>query len=86
MPSNTFDDVIFNAVGARSRAQDHAGTQTVFVDAVTAGILTAVTAGLFTATVAIGSTPSNDLQWVMEELRKSGYGVSISTTNLVITW
>lgn len=86
MPSNTFDDIIPNAVGCHSRAQDHAGTQTVFVDAVVAGIHTAVTAGAFTATVAIGATTSDNLQWVMEELRKSGFGVSISTTNLVITW
>jgi len=86
MPSNTLDDLLPSAIAAHSRAIDYLGTQTVFYRTVVVGILTAITTGLMTATVAIGSTTSKDLQWVMEELRKNGYTVAISTTNLVITW
>ena len=86
MASNTLDDLIPRATAAHSRALDHAGTQTVFVDAVAAAIITAVTSGLYTATIAEGSTTSTDIQWVMEELRHNGYTVSTSTTNLVVTW
>ena len=86
MASNTLDDLIFSSTAARNRATDHAGTQTVFVDAVVAAILTAVTSGAFTATIAISTTSSKDLQWVMEELRHDGYSVVISSTNLVVTW
>jgi len=86
MASNTLDDLLFSATAAHSRTTDHAGTQTVFVDAVVDAILTAVTAGTFTATIAEGSTSSQDIQWVMEELRHNGYTVTTSTTNLVVSW
>jgi hypothetical protein len=86
MPSNKLDDLFASAVAARSRATDHASTQTVLVDAVVAGIQTAVTAGLFTATVAEGGATSADIQWVMEQLRQAGYTVSLSTTNIVVSW
>jgi hypothetical protein len=86
MASNTLDDLIFSATAAHSRTNDHAGTQTVFVDLVVAAILVAVTAGTFTATVAEGSTSSQDIQWVIEELRHNGYTVTTSTSNIVISW
>lgn len=86
MPSNKLDDLFASAIAAHSRAQDHAGTQTVLVDAVVAGIQTAVTAGNFTATVAEGGATSADIQWVIEQLRQAGYTVTTSTTNLVISW
>ena len=86
MASNTLDDLIPSSTAAHSRTLDHAGTQTVFVDLVAAAIQTAVTAGTFTATVAEGSTSSQDIQWVIEELRHNGYGVTTSVANIVITW
>lgn len=86
MASNTLDDLFVSAIAARLRATDHAGTQTTLVDAVVAGIQTAVTSGLFTATVAEGSATSADIQWVVEQLITAGYGVTLSSTNLVITW
>jgi len=86
MASNTLDDLIFSATAAHSRANDHAGTQTVFVDAVVQALLTAVTAGNFTVTIAEGGTSSQDIQWVIEELRHNGYTVTTSTTNIVVSW
>jgi len=86
MSSIVIDDLFFSSTAAHSRANDHAGTQTVFVDAVVAAILTAVTSGAFTATIAEGSTSSQDIQWVIEQLRQAGYGVTTSTTNIVVTW
>ena len=86
MANNKTDDLFVSATAAHSRALDVAGAQTIFVDAVVAAIQTAITAGLFTATVALGSTNSKDIQWVVEELRQAGYGVTFSTTNIVITW
>jgi len=86
MPSNTLDDLIPSAVAAHSRAVDFLGTQTVFVRTVTQAILTAITTGLFTVTVPMGATTSQDIQWVVEELRHNGYTVTTSTTNVVISW
>jgi hypothetical protein len=86
MSSLPTEDIIPSALAAKNRTFDHAGTQTVLVDAVVAGIHTAVTAGSYTATVAEGSATSADIQWVIEALRQGGYTVTTSTTNLVITW
>jgi len=86
MPSNTLDDLFVSVVAAHSRTLDHAGAQTIFVNAVVAAIETAITAGTYTATIALGSTTSDIIQWVVEQLRKSGYTVSFSTTNIVVSW
>ena len=86
MPSNVLDDLFVSAVAAHSRTLDHAGLQTVFVDLVVATIQTAITAGLYTATIAEGSTSSAIIQWVIEQLRADGYGVTTSTSNIVVTW
>lgn len=86
MPSNVLDDVLFSAVAARSRALDAASNQTVFFTEVVESILEAVDDGTFTVTVAEGAATSGTIQWVIEQLRLSGYGVTTSTTNLVITW
>lgn len=86
MASNTLDDLIVSARAARQRAQDAAGTQTVLLNVVVAAIETAITAGTFTATAAEGSATSADIQWVCEQLRAAGYGVTLSTTNIVVTW
>jgi ketopantoate hydroxymethyltransferase len=86
MPSNVLDDLFVSRVAAHSRTLDHAGAQTVFVNAVVAGMETAITAGTYTATIAIGATTTDIVQWVMEQLRQNGFDVSISTTNLVVSW
>lgn len=88
MASNTLDDLFPSAVAAHSRAQNSAGTQTILVDAVVAAIHTAVTSGSFTATYNATGKSSVDIQWVVEQLRLSGFGVTLSGSNpnIVITW
>jgi hypothetical protein len=86
MPSLHTDDVIPTAIAAKSRAMDSGSTQTVLVTEVAESIIEAADDGLFTVTVAEGGATSADIQWVMEALRKGGYTVTTSTTNLVISW
>jgi len=86
MASNTIDDLLFSATAAHSRAVDFAGTQTIFYSEVVELILEAVDDGLFTVTIAEGGASSQDIQWVIEELRHNGFGVTTSTTNIVVTW
>lgn len=86
MPSNVLDDVLFSAVAAHSRAVDFASTQTIFFTEVTELILEAVDDGTFTVTISATGQSSQDIQWVIEQLRLSGYGVTTSTTNIVVTW
>ena len=86
MASNPLDDILPSAVASHSRSIDFLGTQTIFLRAVVTAINTARVTGLFTATIAVGSTTSGDLQWVLELLRQCGYGVTFSTTNIVVTW
>ena len=88
MPSNVLDDLFVSAVAAHSRATDSAGTQTILVDAVVAAIQTAITAGLFTATYNATGKSSTNIQWVAEQLRNAGYGVTVSgaNPNIVVTW
>jgi hypothetical protein len=86
MASNTTDDLLFSATAAHSRALDVADTQTILYTEVVETILEAVDDGLFTATIAEGSATSADIQWVISELRHNGFGVTTSTTNIVVTW
>jgi hypothetical protein len=86
MPNIHSDDLIPTALAANSRAHDVSGSQTVLTRVVAAAIITAVASGLFTATVAEGAATPGDVQWVIEVLRKGGYGVTTSSTNIVITW
>jgi len=88
MASNTLDDLFVSAQAARERATDAAGTQTILVDAVVAAIQTAITAGLFTATYNATGKQSQDIQWVAEQLRNCGYGVTISGAHpdIVVTY
>lgn len=86
MPANVIDDILPSVLASRSRSTDYLGTQTIFLRAVAAAIATARVTGLTTATVALGATPSQDIQWVVEQLRQAGYTVTFSTTNIVITW
>jgi len=88
MASNPLDDLIVSATAAHSRANDHAGTQTILVDAIVANIQTAITAGNFTSTYNATGKSSQDIQWVVEQLRNAGYGVTLSgaNPNIVVTW
>lgn len=88
MASNTLDDLFITATAAHSRANDHAGVQTVLVDAVVANIQTAVTAGSFTSTYNATGKASKDIQWVVEQLRNNGFTVTLSGSNpnVVISW
>jgi hypothetical protein len=86
MSANPLDDILPSAVASHSRSVDYLGTQTIFLRAVVTAIDTARVTGLFTATVTEGATTSGNIQWVEELLRQCGYGVTHSTTNLVITW
>lgn len=88
MPSNSLDDLFVSAVAAHNRATDAAGSQTILVNAVVAAIETAITAGLFTATYNATGKASNNIQWVAEQLRNAGYGVTVSGSHpdIVTTW
>lgn len=86
MASNVLDDLLFSVTAAHSRANNHLGTQTIFMGAVTQAVLTAVLAGNFTVTVNMDSAPLQDITWVIEELRHDGYTVTLSTDNIVISW
>ena len=88
MASNTLDDLFVTATAAHSRANDAAGTQTILVDAVVANIQTAITAGLFTSTYNATGKASQNIQWVVEQLRNNGFTVSLSgaNPNIVISW
>jgi hypothetical protein len=80
------DEIFMDALAAHKAAQTSTATQTVFKNAVLAAIVTAFTAGLYTATVAVGSTPSQDVQYVLQQLNNSGYTASVTGTNLVANW
>jgi len=86
MPSNPIDEILPSAIASHNRSVDYLGTQTIFLRLVVTAINTARVTGLFTATIALGSTTSGDIQWVVDLLRQSGYGVTFSTTNIVVTW
>jgi hypothetical protein len=86
MANNTLDDLFFSAQGAHERAYNSAGTQTILVDAVVAAILTAVTSGLFTCTYNASGKASQDVQWVLEQLRLDGYTVTVSGSTWTISW
>lgn len=86
MASNPLDEIVPSATAARSRATDYLGTQTVFLRLVNQAILTAIVTGLFTVTVAQGAATSQNIQWVIDLLRQNGYTVTLSTSNIVISW
>jgi len=80
------DGLLMNAVAAHSAADTSAATQTVFLDAVVAAIVVAFTAGLYTASIACGTTPSADVQWVTKHLNDRQYTARVTGANLVVTW
>ena len=86
MNSGIQDEVFMSPVAAHQAAQQHLQTQEIFKDAVAASILVAVTAGAFTSSTAVGSTPSQDVQYVLAILNQAGYQASVTGLNLVANW
>jgi hypothetical protein len=60
--------------------------QKVFSTAVAQAILTAAIAGTFTASIAVGSTPSEVVQYVVASLNQGSYQAAVTGPNLVISW
>jgi hypothetical protein len=86
MNSGILDEVFMSPVSAHQAALNSAASQEVFKLAVASSILTAVTAGSFTSSTAVGSTPSQDVQYVLALLNQAGYQASVTGTNLVVSW
>jgi len=80
------DEVFMDALAAHKAADTSTATQTVFKNAVVAAIVTAFTAGLYTATIAVGSTPSADVQYVVALLNNAQYQARVTGTDLVVNW
>lgn len=80
------DEIFMDAVAAHSAADSAASSQTVFKDAVVAAIVVAFTAGLYSATIAVGSTPSQDVQYVTHMLNNKQYQAHVTGTSLVVNW
>lgn len=80
------NEVFCDAVAAHAAADSAASTQTIFKSAVVAAIVVAFTAGAYTATIAVGSTPSQDVQYVVHMLNNKQFQAHVTGTNLVVTW
>lgn len=86
MNSSIQDEVFMSPGAAHEVALHPADAQVVFKVAVSAAILAAATAGLFTATVAVGSTASAVVQYVVALLNQANYQARVTGTNLVVNW
>lgn len=86
MNSGISDEVFMSPGAAHASALESTTSQMVFKLAVASSILVAVTAGLFTSTTAVGSTPSQDVQYVLAVLNRAGYQASVTGVNLVASW
>lgn len=80
------DEIFMDALAAHKAADTATATQTIFKDAVVAAIVTAFTAGLYTASIAVGTTPSQDVQYVTKQLNDRQYSARVTGTNLVVNW
>lgn len=80
------DEIFMDALAANQAADTAAASQTIFKAAVVAAIVVAFTAGLYTATVACGSTPSADVQYVLNILNQKQYNARVTGANLIVTW
>jgi hypothetical protein len=75
-----------SAPESRSLAgQKNAGDQPV-QNAIDVAINTAINGGLFTCTVSVSGYAALDIQNNMNILSQLGYGVSLSSTTLTLTW
>lgn len=89
MPSNKLDDIIPSAIACRSRATDYLGVQTILLRLIVQAIMTAIVTGLFTVTydaTAVTAANADDLNWIIQQLRQAGFTVTLSTTNVIISW
>jgi hypothetical protein len=80
------EEVFMDAVAAHAAADSKTNTQVIFKDAVVAAIVVAFTAGLYTASIAVGATPSQDVQYVSHLLNNLQYTARVTGTNLVVNW
>lgn len=80
------DEIFPDALAAHQAAATATATQTIFKCAVLDAIVTAFTAGDVTATVAVGSTPSQDVQYVLAQLNNLQYTASVTGTDVVVNW
>lgn len=80
------DEVFMDALAANQAADTAAAAQTIFKNAVVAAIVVAFTAGLYTATIACGTTPSADVQYVVKLLNDKQYTARVTGANLIVNW
>lgn len=80
------DEVFISPVAAGAVSADYAGTQTILKAAVALAILTAAATGARTATIALGSSTSLDVQYVLALLNQATYAAHIVGTDIVVTW
>jgi hypothetical protein len=86
MNSSTSEAVWLTPGSAHQLSLHHTDTQVVFETTVALAILTATETGLFTCSSAVGSTPSQDVQYVVALLNQGGYQAAVTGTNLVVSW
>jgi hypothetical protein len=86
MNSQILDEVFMSPGCAHETALHATDAQTVFKVAVAAAILAAATAAAYTATIAVGSTVSAVVQYVVALLNQAGYNARVTGTNLVVNW
>lgn len=80
------DEIFCDALAAHAAADSAASSQVVFKDAVVAAIVTAYTAGAYTASIACGTTPSADVQYVAHILNNKQYQARVTGANLIVNW
>jgi hypothetical protein len=86
MNSSMSEATWLSPVAAHEVSLHPADPQVIFDVAVAQAILAAAITGVFTATVAIGSTPSVVVQYVVAHLNQGNYQAQVTGTNLVINW
>lgn len=86
MNSSTSEAVWLTPGSAHQVALHSTDTQVVFEAMVASAILAAAAAGLYTCSSAVGSTPSQDVQYVVALLNQGGYQAAVTGTNLVVSW
>jgi hypothetical protein len=83
---NYSEQLISSARAAHDGSTTGTSTQTALVVLAMQAILTAVVVPAYTCTCSVSGASSTDLQFLLEVLHTSGYGTSISSTTLTITW
>lgn len=86
MNSQTSEVYWVSPIGAHQISMHPTSHNVIFNTSVATAIITAALTGAFTASVAVGSTPSKDVQYTIGLLNQAGYVASMQGTNLVISW